>query len=167
MTAKDIDKLVEALSQLGQPVSKRVVNFRNNRKERDFEVLDYTKLVVPQDCNIPLTMEQQVAKIMYASGQIDEVTYARMVGISYDDDDAAAADFSFEEYDEVTSAKQSALASYDDDETLLLKDKPRSAPDAKAKKDTKGADAPSNPQDSDSSTGSGVSPDSAGDNLED
>lgn len=166
MTAKDIDKLVVALAQLGTPAAKRVVNFRNNRKERDFELLDYTKLVVPQDCNIPLTMEQQVAKIMYASGQIDEVTYARMVGISYDGDGDGDSDFSFDDYDEVTSAKQSNLASYDDDETLLLKDKSRSAPESTAKKDTKGADAPSSQQVSESLTGSGVSPDSTGDNLE-
>lgn len=165
MTAKDIDKLVQALSELGAPATKRVINFRNNRKERDFEVLDYTELVVPQDCKIPLTMEQQVAKIMYTSGQIDEVAYARMVGISYDDD-SDDFDMSSLDYDEVTSAQQSSLASYDD-ETLLLKDKPRSAPDSIAKKDTKGADAPSKQQDSESSAGAGVSPDSAGDNLED
>lgn len=166
MTAKDIDKLVQALAQLGTPQTKRVVNFRNNRKERDFELLDYTELVVPQDCNIPLTMEQQVAKIMYASGQIDEVTYARIAGIEVGDD-SADDDFSILDYDEVTSAQQSSLASYDDDETLLLKDKPRSAPESTAKKETKGADAPSSQQVSESSTGSGVSPDSAGDNLED
>ena len=124
MTKKDMDQLIEVLKSLGTPQTKRVINFRNNRVERDFEVLDYTKLVIPQDCRIPETTEERIARVLYGSGQIDEVGYKHLTSRSPDSvfDDDGSDDFDMADYDEVTDAKLSPLATYEDFKKEYLSD---------------------------------------------
>lgn len=118
MTSKDIDKLVSAIgSVLGTPQTKRVINFRNNKQERDFEVLDYRSRaeqlgyesdMTPIGTAKPETTAQIQARILYASGSIDYITYARMIGI-----ETTGYDSDFENDDKNFS--QSQFASYEED----------------------------------------------------